>query len=254
VGDYKLIKDLARAMHIYRPVRWLRRHVLRRTELHAVQKELAFFSGLIKPGDLCFDVGANYGAKAEVFLRAGARVVAFEPQMDCLAELRDRIGPHPKLDTISAAVGSTVGRATLYIDPHRTSTSLQGDWQPKVESTVQVEVTTLDRAIAQFGRPDYCKIDVEGFELEVLKGLSQPIPLVSFEYHVERNGIEVMRQCLDYLSGFGDIEVNVTPAETPEFGLPSWQNRDAFLEVFLEDLARNTAYFYGDVFVRTPTR
>jgi hypothetical protein len=46
-----------------------------------------------------------------------------------------------------------------------------------------VNVATLDSLIDEFGVPDYAKIDVEGFDLEVLRGLSRPIPLLSFEYN-----------------------------------------------------------------------
>ena len=37
--------------------------------------------------------------------------------------------------------------------------------------------------ISRFGAPDFCKINVEGLELEVLRGLSRPVPALSFEYH-----------------------------------------------------------------------
>jgi FkbM family methyltransferase len=52
-------------------------------------------------------------------------------------------------------------------------------------------MTTMDTLISLYGKPDYCKIDVEGFEINVLKGLNIPLNLVSFEYHLDRGEQEI---------------------------------------------------------------
>lgn len=49
---------------------------------------LEFYSQFIHPGDLVFDVGANVGNRTKIFLRLGARVVAFEPQASCARVLQ----------------------------------------------------------------------------------------------------------------------------------------------------------------------
>ena len=50
------------------------------------------------------------------------------------------------------------------------------------DRAVEVEVVTLDDLITAHGPPAFCKVDVEGFEAEVLSGLSRPVPALSFEY------------------------------------------------------------------------
>ena len=49
----------------------------------------AFYSRLVKPRDLCFDVGANIGSKTKIFLELGARVVCIEPQPNCVDVLKE---------------------------------------------------------------------------------------------------------------------------------------------------------------------
>lgn len=50
------------------------------------------------------------------------------------------------------------------------------------DQSIPVEVITLDQLIENYGLPHFCKIDVEGFEDQVLAGLSYPLPALSFEF------------------------------------------------------------------------
>ena len=142
---------------------------------------------------MVFDIGAHVGSRSHTLLSIGARVVAVEPQ-PLLADLvRRHIGR--RLTALEEkAVGDSEGEIELVIssrNPTVTSTSQQfietvGNidsfksvvWDRKIT----VPVTTLDAMIAQYGKPAFCKIDVEGAELDILNGLTSPIPLVAFEY------------------------------------------------------------------------
>ena len=117
--SFEMVKALARRIGVYPAARWVNRHVLDRPELSAFREDVVFYAQFVEPGGLCFDVGANYGMKTEVFLHLGAKVVAFEPQRDCMDELKSRLGRHPQLVTIDAAVGSQSGTGTLYVERHQ---------------------------------------------------------------------------------------------------------------------------------------
>jgi FkbM family methyltransferase len=245
--SYDLIKRSSKSLGLYPLARWFDRHVIARHKWCWYCGERAFYARLIGPGDLVFDVGANNGVKSEVFLALGARVVAFEPQADCLQELHARLGGSPRLITIPAAVGRRRGVVTLYVNPARTASSCIKDWQGEAERAIQVPMTTLDDAIALHGVPAYCKIDVEGFEPEVLGGLSRRIPLVLFEFHRAKGGDARTLVCLDLLAGLGEIRVNMTSAETPGFVAPCWLGKDDFLAFFRDHRGE---FWYGDAFVR----
>jgi FkbM family methyltransferase len=249
--SYERTKQYARSLGLYRAARWVHRNVMDRKEGEAFRRELGFYGQFVKPGTLCFDVGANYGYKVEIFLTLGARVIAFEPQQDCMAELRSRAGDSPRLTTVPAALGSSPGSLTLYISEHRTNTSFNKGWHQGVIGSVEVPVITLDAAIAEHGTPDYCKIDVEGFEIEVLRGLNRPIPLVSFEYHLRDNGTTAALECLDRLATLGTISVNVTPAEDTVFSIPEWLSGDDFRAFLVNEIPKMRRQTHGDIFVRT---
>jgi FkbM family methyltransferase len=246
------LKQASIAAGLYRPARWLSRqiHPSQRRTLHG---DVELYQGLLQPGAVCFDVGANIGEKSEAMLRAGAaRVVAFEPNPKVQPELRARCAHWKNWTLVEAALGSAPGFATLYARELHGQSGLLKDWGGPITDSYTVPVLTLDLAIQCFGRPSYCKIDVEGWELEVLKGLSQPLPLLSFEFHLAGADIEKTRACLDLISRFGAGEVNITPAEASAFHFPQWDRLERFLGWFPGDLKRTLPRdIYGDIFVKS---
>ncbi|HSK38788.1 MAG TPA: FkbM family methyltransferase [Arenibaculum sp.] len=221
------------------------------------RRALAFYGGLIGPGDLCFDIGAHVGDRISVFRALGARVVAVEPQPAFARLLRLLHGRDPGVHLVSAAVGPRIGEAELNLSRATpTLSTLAGDWARHVAATpnfrgvrwderVRVPVTTLDALIERHGLPAFCKIDVEGFEPQVLAGLSQPLPCLSFEFVPAARGDAVA--CLDRLDRLGRWEFQVSVGESFRFALPGWSSRrdlDAWLQALAED------HDSGDIYAR----
>lgn len=229
---------------------------LRPREQRAFLGDIALYDSLLPAGALSFDVGANVGDKSEALLRAGGRVIAFEPNRLVIPELQARCGNYPAWTLVETAMGSGSRIAILHAKRSHGQSSLTEDWEEaQVIADFPVPVVTLDAAIECFGTPDYCKIDVEGWELEVLKGLSQPLRLISFEFHLDEKGIRNAKLCLERLADLGACELNVTPAEGYTFVFDQWVPLDEFLGRFptnlIESLPGNP---YGDLFVRSVAR
>lgn len=154
----------------------------------AARAERKFYQRIIGEGhDLIFDIGANCGKKTAIFVRLAARVVAAEPSIDAVSRLRWQFGRNPRINIVAKGVGDDNSPRPFheyrYSGYNSISPKLVESRFPWIEkhSVTTIEMTTVDALIAEFGCPFYVKIDVEGYEHKVLRGLSRPITLLSFE-------------------------------------------------------------------------
>ena len=153
-----------------------------------------FYSCFVDAGDLVFDVGAHVGDRVAAFRRLGARVVAVEPQPALARTLRILFGRDKDVVIEQVALGAGEGTIALRLNLDNPTTSTVSDafvraardapgWRDQSWSkTVTAKMMTLDALVSRHGMPAFIKIDVEGFEPEVLAGLSWPSPGLSFEF------------------------------------------------------------------------
>lgn len=224
------------------------------------RRRVRFYRAFVPPGGLCFDIGANVGDRVELFLAIPARVVAVEPQSSCHSVLEARFGGHPRFTLERSALGANPGEAELMAaDDYETSVlaTLSRDWAASVqesgrfasrrwERTEVVEVVTLDSLVDRYGPPDFCKIDVEGYEPEVLAGLSTPIPSLSVEFTPER--FEATQTCVARLLELGDYGFNHSFGESLALASTQWVGADELLTAL--EAFRDDSSTFGDVYAR----
>ncbi len=199
-----------------------------------------FYGNFVKKGDLCFDIGAHLGNRSSVFRDLGARVVAVEPQPACIRFLEKKFSNDDAFILEKVAIGEAKGQLTLYISTltPTVTTLTNKDWRDfidknstqtiKWDETKEVEVKTLDSLIEQYGIPAFCKIDVEDYELPVLKGLSHPIQHISFEFFRER--VEGAIDCIKRLAELGDYTFNISEGESQKMYYPEWIEAPVLIE------------------------
>ncbi len=221
------------------------------------EQQVKFYAHIIHKKDLCFDIGGNVGDKAAIFLGLDAKVVILEPQDSCVKILNEKLGD--KATILQKGAGSLNAIKEFYVANNSQISSFEKDWVTDLKDTrfagvvvqkiEKIEIVTLDSLIETYGSPDFIKIDVEGYELEVLKGLSKKFTMLSFEYAVPEK-LEDALKCLTLLKDkYSNLTCNYTVGNFPTaFNLSNWISIDEMLQYAREDNFKNT--FAGDIFVK----
>ena len=240
---------LVRSLAIYHAIP-LRQRRLRRLYGH-----------FVGAGDLVFDVGAHAGNRVRAFAALGCHVVALEPQPDFARLLRTLCRRSPRVVVVESAVADVSGRRSLSVSERTpTVTTLAAGWRdaragdPDFDRVqwnreIEVDTTTLDRLIEQFGVPAFVKIDVEGSEPAVLAGLGRPVPALSFEYLPR--ALQEVQECLTHLTTLGPYQFNWSVGESNQLASDRWLDTSELIARLRTPAAQQRS---GDVYARLTSR
>jgi FkbM family methyltransferase len=198
------------------------------------------------------------GNRIDPLLHLKTKIIAIEPQKKCWHFLERKFGD--KITIVPMGLGEEEGEKIFYISNTSVLSSFSKEWIDAVEEskrferynvnwgkTERMKMTTLDALIRKYGIPQFIKIDVEGYELEVLKGLSIPINVISFEYTVPEQ-TEKLISCIRQIERINeDILFNYSIGESMELDMLEWITAEKIINHIYSEEFQNT--YFGDIYV-----
>lgn len=218
---------------------------------------LGFYKQFLPEDSIIFDIGANLGSKTRIFAELGKRVIAVEPNPELHSLLLFRFSKTKNVTLVNSGCAATSGVSNFYLGSNHLVSSFSTkfisfkksigedrDWS----KVMKVQMTTLDDLINDHGFPQFCKIDVEGFEMEVLEGLNQKIPCLSFEFTLPALHAELVG-CTGRLRFLGYTTFNLVLGEAAQFYFTNWVD-EAVLMHELGRMSGTATQLYGDIYAR----
>jgi FkbM family methyltransferase len=208
--------------------------------------------------DTVFDIGANVGNFTALMLSLGAKkIVTVEPTSFLVDSLRQRFVGRPEVVIVPKAVSDHIGTVEFYISEAHTISTASKDWVTQSRFTnehtwyapVTVDCVTIDSLIETYGVPEFLKIDVEGYELTALKGLTKFIKsIIAFEWAEEKKS--EIEQSLKYLHDLGYNKFShVTGTDSLEHAPKDFLQYDSFLKKFLSEMDPERKSAWGMIYV-----
>jgi len=168
---------------------------------------------------LIFDIGANIGRYSLTYaVNPQNTIISVEASPNTYNMLKIYMSPFTNVTALDYAVcNSKEPYITFYNCQSDTLSTLDINWLTSTESRfgdhrekfneIQVKTITLDALIERYGVPDMLKIDVEGAEEQVIKSLSQKVPVLLFEWAAEWK--DSLKRAIDHLTNLGFTKFHV---------------------------------------------
>lgn len=216
---------------------------------------LSMYNEILKNSNFIFDVGANIGIKTEMYLKYGCKVVAIEPQGSCIRILEKKFRNNENVIIIQNALGEQEGESKLFVcNEAPTLSTMTNKWRNgrfsnyKFKEDIIVNVITIDKLIERFGTPDFIKIDVEGFEESVIKGLTNKnVNFISYEFTAEF--FEDAEKILYYLKNNLDYTKFNFATDEEDLYFKEWVSIDKIISEIKTKIQLDK-FLWGDIYAQ----
>lgn len=222
---------------------------------HRIGRTARLYAEFAGPGDIVFDIGGHVGNRSRALRRTGAKVITLEPQPLFYGFLKRTLPAD--ITVLPVAAGPRAEPAAMAVSSlHPTVSSLRADIAGAVRTdpgfdrvvwdrSATVQMTTLDALIDRYGLPAFVKIDVEGFEDQVLSGLSKPVGALAFEFLPTLR--DVTEACISRLESLGRYRFNLMTGERLRFVSNEWFDTATLRRRIDETASRGRS---GDIYAR----
>jgi FkbM family methyltransferase len=201
------------------------------------------YTAILEPGDTCIDVGANKGFHTfpmALLVGDAGKVYAFEPISELNAALVERARRENvnQIEFIAAALGSTSGDVEFFSVKNYTPLSglkLRSPPADAVVDQIKVPLMRLDERIARDASVRFIKIDVEGGELDVIKGglelIRRSRPIIAFEDGRDKAAESYGYTMDDYFRVFSQAELVPIDILGARITKANWRDKRAYYTV-----------------------
>lgn len=196
---------------------------------------LVALENLLRPGDVFWDIGANYGFMSlyvSKLFNGKVKTVAFEPNRVIVSELQRNVDLNDcgaSIRVEPTCLSDRVGTATFHVSrDNAANASLISEFAAEHGQDIAVEVptTTIDETVKHLPPPSVIKLDVEGGEHLVVAGgesyLSRMTPPIVAEYNVKSIRAAGLSPT-SYLDIYRRLGYDVYMLKRPWFGLHRWE-------------------------------
>ena len=171
-------------------------------------------------GGVCLDIGANIGACSLAWYRRNpnTKIFAFEPHPETFARLKRNVDLNSltgNIVAVHAAIGSGLGMIDIGMSDTDSMAIVGG--RKEYSNIVEVPCLTIDHFLNEnnVSEIDICKIDVEGFEIEVLRGMSTSLSKVN-KLVIEYHSLSIKK---DLIENFLSSQFNILKQDNTAIGL-----------------------------------
>jgi FkbM family methyltransferase len=160
---------------------------------------------------IAFDIGANIGQTVDELLPNYDKIICFEPNPSLVTIIKNKFLNNDKVTIEELGLSDKIETKKFNISNSHVVSTFSEDWINNSrftnvynwDTSIDVKTTTLDEVINKYGVPFFIKIDVEGYEYEVFKGLTKLLENTYFAFEWAEEQYEIVNKTIKYLKELG---------------------------------------------------